>query len=64
MEASSLVPTSQNDEVEKILLDAASKELSDKEQKDLDEWYKQNAAVMKTAMSDTLKEIMDGGVKK
>lgn len=59
-----MAPTSQNEEFEKFLLDAASKELSEKEQKDLDEWYKQNAAVMKTAMSDTLKEIMDGGVKK
>lgn len=59
-----MVPTSQNDEVKKILLDAASKDLSEKEQKDLDEWYKQNAAFMTTAMNDTLKEIMDGGVKK
>ena len=55
---------SQNDEFEKFLADAASKDLSEKEQKDLEEWYKQNAAVMKTAMNDTLKEIMDGGVKK
>ena len=59
-----MVPMSQNEEFEKFLLDAASKELSEKEQKDLDEWYKQNAAVMRTAMNDTLKEIMDGGVKK
>lgn len=59
-----MVHTSQNDEFEKFLLDAASKDLSEKEQKELDEWYKQNAAVMKTAMNDTLKEIMDGGIKK
>lgn len=59
-----MAPMSQNDEWKDFLFDAASKELSDKEQKELDEWYKQNAAVMKTAMNDTLKEIMDGGVKK
>lgn len=59
-----MAPTSQNDEWKDFLLDATSKELSEKEQKKLDEWYEQNAAVMKTAMDNTLKEIMDGGVKK
>lgn len=44
--------------------EAAEKELSEEEQKQFEEFLESRAVGFNTAMSNTLKEIMDGGVKK
>lgn len=60
----SSVPTSQEDnEIIKLMEDAEIKQLSDEEQKKLEETLKAASFGLNTAMANTIKEIMEGNIK-
>lgn len=60
----SSVPTSQDDnEIIKLMEDAEIKQLSDEEQKKLEETLKAASFGLNTAMANTIKEIMEGNIK-
>jgi hypothetical protein len=58
------VPTFQEDnEIIKLMEDAEIKQLSDEEQKKLEETLKAASFGLNTAMANTIKEIMEGNAK-
>lgn len=60
----SSVPTSQEDnEIIKLMEDAEIKQLSDEEQKKLEDTLKAASFGLNTAMANTIKEIMEGNIK-
>lgn len=60
----SSVPTSQEDnEIIKLMQDAEIKQLSEEDQKKLEETLKATSFGLNTAMANTIKEIMEGNAK-
>lgn len=57
------MPTSQNNEMEKIMEDALIKELSEQEQKELNEFLENKSLGINIAMKEAFDEIMNGGAK-
>lgn len=62
-EVVSSAPTSQNNEVEKLMEDALIKELNEKEQQELKEFLENKSLGINVAMQEALDEIMNGGAK-
>ena len=62
-EVVSSAPTSQNNEVEKLMEDALIKELNEKEQQELKDFLDNKALGINVAMQGALDEIMNGGAK-
>jgi hypothetical protein len=62
-EVVSSAPTSQNNEVEKLMEDALIKELNEKEQQELKDFLENKSLGINVAMQGALDEIMNGGAK-